>query len=61
MAAKPTRLTASAGSQPRDLMSEIEPILGVADHHGRCQAPTAEPTMKKAKVTSMRVLPPPAV
>ena len=61
MAMKPARLSASAGSQPKDLISEIEPMLGVADHHGRCQAPTAEPMMKKAKVTSIRVLPPPAV
>jgi hypothetical protein len=40
-------------------MSEIEPILGVADH--LCYAPIAEPIMKKASVTGMRLLPPPAV
>ena len=61
MAAKPARLTASAGAQPHALMSEIDPKFGVADHHGRFHAPSAEPMMKKASVTSMRELPPPAV
>ena len=60
-AANPARLTASAGAQPQAEISEIGPKFGVADHHGRCQAPSAEPMMKKASVTSMRELPPPAV
>src|ERR1700689_5215169 len=61
MAANPARLTASAGAQPQAAISEIDPKFGVADHHGRLQAPSAEPMMKKASVTNMRELPPPAV
>ena len=61
MAANATRLASKAGSQHQAEMSEIAPTFGCADHHGNCQAPIAEPTMKKNSVTSMRVLPPPAV
>jgi hypothetical protein len=59
--AKPIKLISSAGNQPQAEMSETWPTLGCADHHGRCHAPSAEPAMKKNSVTSMRVLPPPAV
>ena len=34
---------------------------GIAVHHGAWTVPMTEPTMKKSKVTSIRVLPPPAV
>src|SRR5262245_49461720 len=61
MVTKAARLTSKAATQPQAEIKEIWPTLGCADHQGRCQAPSAEPAMKKMSVTSMRVLPPPAV
>src|SRR5437667_127208 len=55
------RLIARAGTAPNRVTSEIGFSAGVFSHHGMCAAPTTDPAMNASSVTSIRVLPPPAV
>ena len=61
MAPKSARLSSSAGSQPKVAIIDTGPRDGVFCHQSKCSVPIAEPAMKAARVTTMRVLPPPAV
>jgi hypothetical protein len=52
IAANTARLIAKVGAQPNVSIRDTVPMFGCADHHGRCKAPTAEPTMNAASVKS---------
>ena len=55
------RLTASAAQGPNVVTIDVAAKAGCAVHHGMCAVPTTEPMMKKNRVISMRVLPPPTL
>ena len=61
MVAKIAKLTASPVAGPQSFTSEVLGSVGRSVHQWKWAAPIVEPTMKKARVRSMRLDPPPTV